>query len=556
MCIRDRLAGVPADRVAVCGEALPAAATINVTATDNCDAEVTINFAETTEGGEGGCAAGITIIRTWTATDACGNISSQSQRITSSDTEAPTLTGVPNDVTVSCDNIPSATTPTATDNCDENVSVSLVEIQNAGSCASNYVLVRTWTATDACGNETEATQLISVEDNDAPVLQGVPADRTAACGEALPASETINVTATDNCDAEVVVTFTEITEGGEGGCAAGVTIIRTWTATDACGNVATATQRIGSSDTEAPVLAGVPNDETVSCDNIPSAATPTATDNCDENVLVALEETQNAGSCASNYILVRTWKAIDACGNETEAIQLISVEDNDAPVLDGVPADRVVACSETLPVASAATVTARDNCDNDVQISFAETTENDPNGCASGNTVIRTWTATDACGNVTTGTQRISRTDDTLPVLSEQPSDLAVSCDAVPIAPTLTATDNCDANVRVVFGEAVTSGDCLDSYTLVRTWTATDACGNSTETTQTITVADNMPPVLAGVPADIEVGCGEAASVAMPTITASDDCDTDVEITFSETCLLYTSPSPRDRTRSRMPSSA
>ena len=29
-----------------------------------------------------------------------------------------------------------------------------------------------------------------------------------------------------------------------------------------------------------------------------------------------------------------------------------------------------------------------------------------------------------------------------------------------------------------------------------------------------------------------------------------------VQITLAESCLLYTSPSPRDRTRSRMPSSA
>ena len=29
-----------------------------------------------------------------------------------------------------------------------------------------------------------------------------------------------------------------------------------------------------------------------------------------------------------------------------------------------------------------------------------------------------------------------------------------------------------------------------------------------------------------------------------------------LELVLSETCLLYTSPSPRDRTRSRMPSSA
>ena len=31
---------------------------------------------------------------------------------------------------------------------------------------------------------------------------------------------------------------------------------------------------------------------------------------------------------------------------------------------------------------------------------------------------------------------------------------------------------------------------------------------------------------------------------------------TDKQNEFIETCLLYTSPSPRDRTRSRMPSSA
>src|SRR5665811_725875 len=32
--------------------------------------------------------------------------------------------------------------------------------------------------------------------------------------------------------------------------------------------------------------------------------------------------------------------------------------------------------------------------------------------------------------------------------------------------------------------------------------------------------------------------------------------DTDKEVVFDNVCLLYTSPSPRDRTRSRMPSSA
>ena len=43
-----------------------------------------------------------------------------------------------------------------------------------------------------------------------------------------------------------------------------------------------------------------------------------------------------------------------------------------------------------------------------------------------------------------------------------------------------------------------------------------------------------------------EVGAGAALTAAHP----------EAEITRYGSCLLYTSPSPRDRTRSRMPSSA
>ena len=52
---------------------------------------------------------------------------------------------------------------------------------------------------------------------------------------------------------------------------------------------------------------------------------------------------------------------------------------------------------------------------------------------------------------------------------------------------------------------------------------------------------------------------GEAADgeVALPLIrkTRPDVLITDIKMPFMD-CLLYTSPSPRDRTRSRMPSSA
>ena len=70
----------------------------------------------------------------------------------------------------------------------------------------------------------------------------------------------------------------------------------------------------------------------------------------------------------------------------------------------------------------------------------------------------------------------------------------------------MTATDNCDTDVPVTFSELSTVVDGCG--TITRTWTATDACGNTTTATQTITVEDNIAPVLSGVPAAITAQCG------------------------------------------------
>ena len=50
----------------------------------------------------------------------------------------------------------------------------------AGNCAGNYVITRTWTATDDCENATSADQVITVQDLVAPVLT-IPSDVTIAC---------------------------------------------------------------------------------------------------------------------------------------------------------------------------------------------------------------------------------------------------------------------------------------------------------------------------------------------------------------------------------------
>ena len=153
---------------------------------------------------DGNCPDSYTLTRTWTATDNCGNKDVQTQQVNGTDDIPPLLTGVPADITVDCNNLPDVpqigTTITASDNCGANVEITFVESRSDVSCTNNFVLTRTWVATDNCGNETAQTQSIQVQDEEAPVLNGVPGDIEVSC-ESVPAPA--QPTATDNCDSNV-----------------------------------------------------------------------------------------------------------------------------------------------------------------------------------------------------------------------------------------------------------------------------------------------------------------------------------------------------------------
>ncbi|MEM6963112.1 MAG: discoidin domain-containing protein [Bacteroidota bacterium] len=65
------------------------------------------------------------------------------------------------------------------DDCGNNNSVTYVEtIVSSAGCSNAYVQERTWTITDYCGSVTTHTQTVTVEDNSAPVLFGIPSDVT------------------------------------------------------------------------------------------------------------------------------------------------------------------------------------------------------------------------------------------------------------------------------------------------------------------------------------------------------------------------------------------
>ena len=83
---------------------------------------------------------------------------------------------------------------TAIDNCGE-VTIDVTATEEAGTCAGTKTITRTFTATDDAGNSTSATQTIQVVDTTGPELS-IPADYTAECDEELVLEE---ASATDNC---------------------------------------------------------------------------------------------------------------------------------------------------------------------------------------------------------------------------------------------------------------------------------------------------------------------------------------------------------------------
>jgi hypothetical protein len=99
------------------------------------------------------------------------------------------------------------------------------------------------------------------------------------------------------------------------------------------------------------------------------------------------------------------------------------------------------------------------------------------------------------------------------------------------------AIDNCDPAPTVVGirSDGKTLGEPFPLGITTITWTATDACGNSSSCVQTVTVEDNTPPVLT-CPADIVVNADAGTCAAQVVLPAPaelwDNCDPSPTYTY------------------------
>ncbi|MGB1481613.1 MAG: T9SS type A sorting domain-containing protein, partial [Flavobacteriales bacterium] len=514
---------IPADYTAECSDEH---SLDDASATDNCG-EVTITeVADTTYS----CTYSYVVTRTFTAADECGNSSTATQTITIQDTTAPVISGDV-EVLIACEDYDSEVAhATSTDNCG-NVTLTWTDTQVSGGCVlpiGQYV--RNYTATDECGNSSTFEQILTLTDETAPTFDFVPADYTVECSDEMPMED---ATASDNCSGATVTVSTETIEGA---CPQSYQIVRTFTATDNCDNSTTATQTITVQDTTAPALT-IPADYTVECSDDMPMDDASATDNCGE---VTIDEVQEIieGDCAGNYTITREFTATDECGNSTTLTQTITVEDTTAPEFTSVPADYTVECSDDMPMDDA---TASDNCGEVTIDVMSETTAGD---CTGNFTITRTFTATDDCGNSSTATQTITVQDTTAPELTI-PADYTAECDEELVFDDASATDNC-GTVTITLEEVTIDTDCAQEYSIERTFTATDDCGNSTTATQTITVQDTTAPTISNAGGlmngeTVEVCCesleGDVTIPEAVTLTYSDNCDADATVDYNEECV-------------------
>jgi HYR domain len=172
----------------------------------------------------------------------------------------------------------------------------------------------------------------------------------------------------------------------------------------------------------------------------------------------------------------------------------VTVNDTQAPAITPPP-DASYQCASQVPPALPAQATASDNCGAPT-VTVSESSNGGAGTTASPLIITRTYKATDAASLSTSATQTITVIDNTPPSIT-CPANIVVSaipgtC-AAPVTFTVGATDNCSIP-SVVINHA--SGSSFPVGTTTVNATATDAAGNSSNCSFTVTVTDITPPVI------------------------------------------------------------
>jgi Ni,Fe-hydrogenase III small subunit len=454
---------------------------------------------------------------TLTVTDKNNNVTTGAAIVTVIDATAP-VTRTKN-ITVALDATGNATiTPQSIDNgSGDACGFTLTIDKTSFSCANRGNNVVTLRATDAAGNFSTATAIVTVIDNIAPtakvknIIIQLPASGTFSID-----NNTLDNGSTDNCGIVLRTNSRSTFSCADvSSMARPVPVLVTYTVTDASGNSSSAIASVLVIDLIAPTA--IAKNITVSLDaNGNATITPQAIDNGSNDACgVTLSIDKSTFNCSNAGANTVTLTVKDASGNTSTATAIVTVEDHVAPVVITKPV------TVSLDANGKGSITAAqiDNGSNDAcgirSIEVSQT--NFDCGNYGANRV--TLTVTDNHGNVSTATAVVTVEDHVAPVVITKP--VTVSLDANGKGSITAAqidngsNDACGiASIEV----SKTNFDCSNYGANTVTLTVTDIHGNVSTATAVVTVEDHVAPVVITKPVTVSLDANGKGSITAAQI--------------------------------------
>lgn len=511
------------------------------TATDNCNDEVMINLVST-DTFPGTCPDNYTIQLSYIASDSCGNLSNNFlTTITVNDSIAPSADPLPDLGPFSCPSLADAANINLvtgeSDNCGGPVSVMHIGDATPSNCATSFI--RTYQLSDQCGNTTDLTQVILLNDTIAPTANPIPDLGPFDCIADVDSADINVVTGeSDNCGGNVTVSY--IGDTGNPACAGN--LIRTYRLDDGCGNTSDITQVILIDDQTPPVWDQQERalDLTLGCGSaIIVIPVPTATDQCNDAFITQVSDDTLTIACTNNYTRQITYTASDSCGN-VSAPFIVQIVVNDSILPEWTTPmgslNTTFVCSDEVVIPSPPV--ASDNCTAiDVMLVSDDTISL---SCTDQYVRTLSYRAVDDCGNEAAIPFNVvlSVNDDVPPVWDVAPGDLDTTfiCPSDIVNNLPTATDNCNTAMIELVTDDTLSFNCPNQYTRQLVYRAIDECGNAQSSLFPVIIGvnDTVPPVIDVCPAneekfDFDNDCLESFNL---TVTGSDNCG-DVAFTYT-----------------------
>lgn len=491
-----------------------------VTVLSNC-VPVNVTYSDSVTPGANCSADHIVskIIRTWTVTDGCGQSATCDQTITVVDMTPPMIS-IPSGGDYGCNptNIPTDLTiksGTVVSDCSYvTVDVSHVD---SGDCTITRTF--TVTATDSCGNSTNKTVVFTWKSDKTPPSLTVPLGGDLGCNPIVPTDDSIKagVTAVDTCGS---VTVTVTHQDLPYNCS--LTRTFTVTATDDCNNATNkSVVYTWTTDTTPPTIT-CPPDVTItnvtpqcsvypqdkwggSCTNGSVARILT---NCFNKVYKSGYIQCGGSGYGGNAIKFTSCNSLRNFLPSSGSPDCLSYDyNNPSSCSAGSYAGNVLCLKLNIDFGDCKSISGfaggcGDYVLNDTNSPFHGQKVRDildvcQVGLSGGWTwYLYSWYFGCSIKDLNTLCTNINSAFD-----CGTPSDW---CKKHLVCPTNSTTiplpsqtgyptvlDNCDANPSVTNVDTIIAGDCAGSYTILRKWIATDACGNTNFCTQTITVGNS-----------------------------------------------------------------